>query len=256
VTTKDKISSDYLSETKRQYLEGVAYVPTRRKILILGWDNGNIAEGIELAIREAYPTADVACYAYHQLRAQALEGLESLATFDTIVFANGETHLDWIEDQPWDKIHSVLLNSLEASMQGTSQFVRHTLNAPYRKNIVYIGSMAYNHVLNGSAPYCAAKAGLAMFARCMAWELAPKNYDVFCIHPSNTEGTPMTQATIEGLQRYRGLSRAQATSYWAASLPKDRWLNRMDIGHVVAELIDGQHQYLSGSPIELAGGQR
>jgi ketoreductase len=116
--------------------------------------------------------------------------------------------------------------------------------------------MAYKAVLNGSSPYCAAKAGLAHFARCLAWELAPKAFDVFCVHPSNTKGTPMTEETIKGLMRYRGLDRKEAEAYWGAVLPKWQWLLPENIADLVSFLVSGKAEYLSGANLDMAGGQR
>lgn len=196
------------------------------------------------------------CKNHHDLPAEEIDDYDKIEEVDTVVFVNGTNYMDWIERWDEDAIYAVVQDSLTASMIGTSKFVRATKDTNYRKNIVYIGSMAYNHVLNASAPYCAAKAGLAHFSRCMAWELAPKNYDVFTVHPSNTAGAPMSEATIRGIMRYRGVDREAAEQYWGAVLPKDRWLDKHDIGEMVADLISGSREYMSGGQIELAGGQR
>ena len=66
----------------------------------------------------------------------------------------------------------------------------------------------------------------------------------------------MTEETIKGLMRYRYLTRSEAEEYWGASLPKERWLQPADIAETVAFLISGKADYLSGSNIEMAGGQR
>jgi len=170
--------------------------------------------------------------------------------------ANGYTHLDWIENQPDKEIIESVFVNLSVSMLAAKHFVQNTINNPWPKYIVFIGSMAYRSVLNGSAPYCAAKAGLAHFARCIAYELAPKNYNVFCIHPSNTEGTPMTEKTIVDLQRYRNLTRDEAEQYWGHGLPRLNWLQSTDIAELVAFLVSGKADYLSGGNIDLTGGQR
>ena len=76
------------------------------------------------------------------------------------------------------------------------------------------------------------------------------------INPSNVEGAPMSEATIEGLARYRNMSMAEARKYWGAVCPKERFLNTQDICHVVDFLLSGRAEYLSGSAIDLKGGQR
>jgi len=250
---KSSISSSYLEETKARYLSVSTEPPPIRSTLIMGWAKRNIGDDIMQSLEEA--GHHVNAWGQDQCLAGNAEDLD-LFLYDTIVFVNGETHLDWIEAQSFNDICSVVHNTLTSSMLGASQFVRATLDAPHKKHIVFIGSMGYNHVLNGSAPYCAAKAGLAMFSKCLAYELAPKNYDVFCVHPSNTEGMPMSEQTIKELMRFRNLTRQQAEAYWAAELPRERWLQGYDIGGVVAWLVSGQATYMSGSNVELSGGQR
>lgn len=177
--------------------------------------------------------------------------------FDTLVLANGETNLAWIENQDPLDILSVVQNSLTASMLAASAFVKQTIKETHLKYIVFVGSMAHRAVLNGSAPYCAAKAGLNHFARCVAWELAPKGYRVFIVNPSNTEGTPMTEKTIHGLMEYRDLSLPEAEAYWGAVRALPRWLQPDEIGEIVHDLVTKREmEWLCGVPLDLGGGLR
>ncbi len=178
---------------------------------------------------------------------------------DTLIICAATTHLDWFENQLLDYQVEVLHDTLLCPMVATQQFVRTTINTPWVKHIVYIGSMAYNRVLNASAPYCAAKAGLAHFARCMAWELGPKGYRVFIVHPGNVLDTPMTETTIKGIMDYRELSRHQAEAYWASAEPPMGFLSKQDIASVVEDLVTNENEpwaHATGGQIELAGGMR
>lgn len=177
-------------------------------------------------------------------------------SFNTLICCHGTNHLDWIEDQPQDKIEEQVSVNLTGTIQIISEFVRRTIDNGERKTIIVIGSMGGKAVLNGSSPYCAAKAGVEHFCRCIAWELAPKGYDVFLINPSNVEGAPMSEATIEGLARYRNMSKEEARKYWGAVCPKERFMNVNDITAVVDFLLSGKAEYLSGSAIDMKGGQR
>ncbi len=176
--------------------------------------------------------------------------------FNTLILCHGVTHLDWFENCPWDKMEEMIEVNLLGTARVIQAFVRDTLNSEERKRIIVIGSMAHRQVLNGSAIYCASKAGLAMLCRCLAWELAPKGFDVFCIHPSNTEGTPMTKDTVEGLMRYRGLSKEGAEAYWNDSPLREKMLQTDDISALVMFLLGEHGAYLAGAQLELAGGQR
>jgi NAD(P)-dependent dehydrogenase (short-subunit alcohol dehydrogenase family) len=177
--------------------------------------------------------------------------------YDTLVLANGMTNLDWIEDQRLDQIQAVVDSKLTASVKAVSEFASQTMDNEQIKHIVLIGSMAHKSVLNASAPYCAACAGLNHFARCAAWELAPKGFRVFIVNPSNVEGTPMTEETIAGVQRYRGITRAQAEEYWSAVRALPEWLTREDIAGLVGDLVtDDKFRWLAGVPLDMGGGLR
>jgi NAD(P)-dependent dehydrogenase (short-subunit alcohol dehydrogenase family) len=138
----------------------------------------------------------------------------------------------------------------------TQRFVKATLDRPWRKRIIMIGSMAHKAVLNGSVAYCASKAAVAHMARCLAWELAPKGFDVFVIHPSNTLETPMSHETIEGLMRYRGLQREDAEAYWNDTMIRSTSLTKDHIVETIRYLLSEKAEYLAGAQIDLAGGQR
>ena len=112
-------------------------------------------------------------------------------------------------------------------------------------------------MLNGSAPYCAAKAGIGHLVECLGYELTPKGYDVFGIHPSNVANTPMTEATVQGLIDYRGLSREQAWEYWGSGKLTRQWLAKQDISSLIVNMMKSESSiYQSGSNIELKAGQR
>ena len=95
-----------------------------------------------------------------------------------------------------------------------------------------------------------------MFARCMAWELAPKGYDVYIIHPGNVAGSPMAESTKIQLMRYRNLTPLEAELYWNAGNPRNTILTANDIAILVSTICDGTMVYAAGNPIDLTGGQR
>lgn len=175
---------------------------------------------------------------------------------DILVVNHGQTHLDWIENQPIFKIIEVVENSLTSQMILLKKYVEKTIEKPYIKTVIFIGSMAHQAVLNGSSPYCAAKAGLNHFVRCASWELAPKGYRIFIINPSNVQDAPMSEETIKGLMRYRDLTRHEAESYWSDSCLLGNFLTKGEIAEICYNLTQENFKYLSGSPINLSGGQR
>lgn len=245
MSTKDEVHREYLSRIEE--LRNVPE-PINHNVLVVGSDgSSNVGNAVAVQLRTRGVVVD-----------EADEDDMEIITwgeYTDVVFCNAETHLDWIEDQPDEKIFTVVNNTLTASILYTKRFVDATIHNLERKRIVYVGSMAHNRVLNASAPYCAAKAGLAHFARCMAWELTPKGFVISTVHPGNISDTPMTRATIEGIMDYRGLDASEATDYWSSMLLTDRFLTGSDVGRVIVTALRAEPN-MSGQQIELGGGLR
>jgi NAD(P)-dependent dehydrogenase (short-subunit alcohol dehydrogenase family) len=259
--SKEAVHASYLESMKAEH--GSKPVPpqyTQRRALVIGSNrfDGNIGSAIAEALTdEGFDVIDPPISELDAtVASHTRDALRSFPGTDTLVLANGYTYMDWIEDYPPEEIFKVVNHSLIGSMVATHQFVRETIEDPYHKHIVYIGSMAAKGVLNASAPYCAAKAGLMHFCKCMGWELTPKGYSVFVVNPSNTEGTPMTERTIKLIMNYREMDREQAEAYWSSINLKNRWLQPEDIAETVCWLVSGKAGYMSGSAIDLSGGQR
>jgi NAD(P)-dependent dehydrogenase (short-subunit alcohol dehydrogenase family) len=245
---KENVSGNYMTETKNKHAN--KKFSEIRNVLITGDSEKN---GIGAAIRDGLPV---------NFKKQSFQGdirdpiPEIDKEMDTLIMSHGVCWLDWFEDCPEEKIKEVIDVNLLGTIRLAKEFVKATIDNNKKKQIIIIGSMAGKAVLNGSAAYCASKSALIHLTKCLAWELAPKGYDVFCINPSNTINTPMTEATIQGLERYRNLSREDAEAYWGASLPKAEWLNSGNISDLANFLLSGKAEYLSGCSLDLAGGQR
>jgi len=212
---------------------------------------GSIGERIAVEIRRAGGL--VSSYP-HDVR-QPIVATE-LRERNTLIMSHGVCHMNWFEEASPDSVAEVMDVNLFGSYNLAAAFVRQTIETNERKKIIMIGSMAHRNVLNASAMYCASKAGLAMLARCMAWELTPKGFDVYCIHPSNVDEAPMAEDTIKGIMRYRGVGRGEALQYWGANYLRDQSLTTKDISDLVLFLLSEKNGYMSGASIELGGGQR
>lgn len=256
--TKEDVANEYLEQCRRHYGD-LKIRPDLRKAFVLGANSmtSNIGYAIVDMLLESAGFETVSYYHKTDMPPIPNNLIPEMEQCDVLVLANGSNHLDWIEDWSSEEIFSVVNDCLIESMRTTSAFVDATIDQPWLKYIVYIGSMGGRSVLNGSAPYCAAKAGLIHFARCMGWELTPKGYRVLCINPSNVEGTPMSEATIRGLMAYRELDRQQAEAYWGAINLMPRWLDKEDIAHIVTDFVYSESKsFLSGTSLDLTGGQR
>lgn len=250
--SKFSLSNNYIDDQK--IINPAKQKSIDRKAIIIGSDNkSNIGFHISNKFSENY----IHTRSFNKESLDLVkENLPVESDDDILVLANGYTYLEWIENLNDDEISKMINDTFLSSVRATNQFVKATIKSPYRKYIIFIGSMAYKNVLNGSSVYCASKAAISHFSKCIAWELAPKGYNVITINPSNTEGTPMTEETIKGLMRYRGLSREDAESYWGAILPKHNWLQPTEIAEVCNFFISGDSDYMSGTQIDLTGGQR
>ena len=255
VKTKSEVSNSYMQDCLYKYGE-LAYRNTEdSRVVVLGARPGNIGGTIaDRLSSEDYKEVIAIDRDYVDLA--NVSDLDLYKDTDILIMCQGTTHIDWIENQTPEQMGRQLGDSLFSHIRQTNAFVRATINAPYKKSIIYIGSMAYRNILNGSSVYCAAKAGLNMFARCMAWELAPKGYDVYILHPGNVQNTPMAEFTKKELCRYRGLTPLEAELYWNTGNPRITVLSAGDIATIVSEICDNKMTYAAGNPIDLTGGQR
>lgn len=266
---KEAISGGYIESWQHYTKNWEVADLEKRAALVVGVREGNIGEAIADELSETgfgrVHTRDIVSRRSDgrdtplNLNDQRTLNSTRFDRYDTLVLANGMTNLAWLEDQNLndDRIEAVISNKLTASVKAVSEFAKQTIDSPEIKHIVLIGSMAHRSVLNASAPYCAACAGLMHFARCAAWELAPKGFRVFIVNPSNVEGTPMTEETIKGIESYRGVDRKQAEEYWGAVRALPEWLKREDIAVLVRRLVtDPEMRWLAGSALDLGGGLR
>lgn len=253
--SKASISNSYIEKCIDKY-DFKYPKKSSSRILVLGSGVDNIGNCIAEMLRECGRKVTEWSRTDGDLKSSISKLNKLYKTTDTVIMCQGTTEIDWIENQTYESICNQLNDSLYSHMLQTSEYVKNSIDYGFRKTIIYIGSMAYRNILNGSSVYCAAKAGLNMFARCMAWELAPKGYDVYMIHPGNVEDTPMAEHTIESLQRYRGMSESEARAYWNTGNPRGTILQAEDIGRLVCNICDHTLVYMSGNPIDLTGGQR
>lgn len=176
--------------------------------------------------------------------------------YQALIMFHGVSVMNWLENASPLDVKNMIDVNLYGTINVTAKFVRDTISNPSRKKIISIGSMAYNRVLNASSAYCASKAGVAHFIRCAAWELAPKGYDVYCIHPSNVDDSPMHADTVASIQNYRNISKEEAEAYWGSGYVRGRSLKKEEISNLVQFLLSPEAEFLSGQQFEMTGGQR
>lgn len=248
--SKTEISKSYIEEQKAQHL-----CKSYKQLIGIIMTGANKEKSIGKSIMEDLQKHHVIHHYDADLR-KRVNHVDLPVDVQALIMCHGFSWLNWIEDMPDDKIRETIDVNLYGTINMIKAFVNSSIHKGWRKKIIVIGSMAHNRVLNGSATYCASKAGVAHFVRCAAWELAPKGYDVYCIHPSNVDGTPMAQETIDGLARYRGMTQSEAKAYWSHDYIRGRSLNQLDIVALVKFLLTAEAEFLSGQQFEMTGGQR
>jgi NAD(P)-dependent dehydrogenase (short-subunit alcohol dehydrogenase family) len=105
--------------------------------------------------------------------------------------------------------------------------------------------------------YCAAKAGLAMAARTLGWELTDRGYRIHIVHPYHVPGTPMWAEVERGVMESKNWTKEQADAYARKDLKMPEELAPQDIAKVVHALLTvSALQWLSGQGLNLYGGSR
>jgi NAD(P)-dependent dehydrogenase (short-subunit alcohol dehydrogenase family) len=143
----------------------------------------------------------------------------------------------------------ILRTWLEARMDGTVD------NRP--SAAVVLGSYGADHVLSNSVSYCAAKAGINMAVKCLAWDYGAHGFRLNVVNPHSVEDTPMTKEVIRQISMTKDLTESEALAYWKRMLVLPNRLTRDEVAQTVEWiLLDCPTAHLSGSSIELYGGER
>lgn len=125
------------------------------------------------------------------------------------------------------------------------------------QHIIFIGSYAHEHPFTNGTLYCAAKAGLAMAARTLGWELTDMGYRVHVVHPYHVPGTPMWAEVERGVMESKGWSKEEADAYARKDLKMPAELTPFDVANIVRLLLtEPRMGWLSGQGLNLYGGSR
>lgn len=180
---------------------------------------------------------------------------EKWAMADALVVSLGMTDISPFSTAPREKIEGVIRACLTLPLLCAQQYV-------YRRegrggHIVFIGSYAHRHPFSNGAMYCAAKAGIEMATKTLAWDLTPQGFIVNCVHPYHVSDTPMWEGVQAGVMKTKGMTREEADRYAEKDMRTSRLSNGEDVAVAVRETLESESAYFrSGSSIELFGGTR
>jgi NAD(P)-dependent dehydrogenase (short-subunit alcohol dehydrogenase family) len=162
-----------------------------------------------------------------------IEALVNSAGIVLTVPFQDETPEDW---------HRVLSVNLTGVFNTCSAVVPH-MAANGRGSIVNVSSISgLKPSVFSSSAYCASKAGVIGFSRCLASQLASSQIRVNCVAPCTTD-TPMIEAVnVDVREAYR------------MSVPLGRLAQAGDIASAILYLLSDESSFVTGETINVNGG--
>jgi NAD(P)-dependent dehydrogenase (short-subunit alcohol dehydrogenase family) len=196
------------------------------------------AEGVAAIVR---PT-DVADS--DDVDAMVEESLAHFGTVDILVNAAGVFKQAAVHEMPNDLWHEAIAVNLNGTMYCTRAVTKFWLRAKRPGKVINFGSISSFVAVETSGAYCAAKAGIWLYTRVAALELARHGINVNCVAPGVVE-TPMTTGMTED---------PKEAAKWLAKLPIGRWSKPAEIAAVVAFLASDDASSVVGDCVVCDGG--
>lgn len=132
--------------------------------------------------------------------------------------------------------------------QAIGRLMKDAEPAQFYRSMVFITSIAANHVSVAIPDYCISKAGLSMVSGLFALTLADAGIHVHEVRPGFIN-TDMTSSESEGSPR-----EAIEAHLANGDVPLNRWGEEHDVGRSVATLASGDMPYAVGHPVFVDGG--
>lgn len=176
---------------------------------------------------------------------------------EALVVSLGMTDITPFDDVEPDRIQAVIDACLTLPLKVVNKYVRGRNIFGEGGHIILIGSYAHRHPFSNGTMYCAAKAGIEMAGKTLAWDLTPYGYKVNVVHPYHVAGTPMWENVQDGVMATKNMTREEADRYAEKDLRTTRLSNGRDVAAAVRELLESEVGYFkSGDSVELFGGTR
>lgn len=232
--------------------------------LVVGAAAGNIGLAIEDQLASYVPVDAISITGpNHCLSAKDLEAYRYL------VIACGASDIAPLHEQNTLQVERVIAANLTTPLDIIKNWIvgRRALTSAFEgldpnsareeSACVVIGSYAHDHVLSNSTAYCAAKAGINSAIKSLAWDYTAKGFRFHCINPHSVEDTPMTEQVVAQIAVNKSLTTDEAMAYWRNTLLLPQRLTRQEVAQTVHWLLlDSPTPHLSGTSIELYGGER
>lgn len=227
------------------------------KAIVLGArrDTRNIGTAVAKEFRDhRWETYENDCYNEAMDRYE-IPVLHEESDADALVVTLGKTTVRPFRQMDESAIDEVIFGCLNLHLHAVREYIGVRTDKGGR--IVLIGSYAHRHPFTNGTAYCAAKAGLDMAAKTLAWELTDQGFYVYAVHPYHVAGTPMWEEVQEGVMKSRGWTREEADDYARRDIKMERMCRPEDIAPTVHWLCESpEARWMSGSSVELFGGTR
>lgn len=196
---------------------------------------------------EGYTALGVPCdvTSREQVESMVNKTLGELGRIDILVNnagINRPAPVQEISDEDWDLV-------LDTNLRATFYCTRAILPTMIQQNygrIVNISSIAGWATANqNEAAYCAAKAGVMAFTRCVALETAKYNITVNAIAPGFVPNPFLEKVYSKERLEWR-----------LSTIPMGRGAKPEEIGNVILFLVSDEGSYITGETIAVSGGLR
>lgn len=179
-------------------------------------------------------------------RVSELDGIPSILV-NAAVYVSVQPLEDTTEAETLQTLHTNLIGPINTSIAFFHLYqsmVAKQKNYTIPGRIVSISSQAAHVALDGHAAYCASKAGLIGYTRCMASEWGSKGMTANTVSPTVTWTPLPTKAWADAAKREKHLSQ----------IPTGRFSVPSEIAHAVVFLCSDNSGMINGADLRVDGG--
>jgi NAD(P)-dependent dehydrogenase (short-subunit alcohol dehydrogenase family) len=142
--------------------------------------------------------------------------------------------------EEWDRV-------IETNLRGTfltcQEAARRMIAAGSRGKIITMASGAHSSARLGGSHYCASKAGIVMFTKTLAMELAQQGINVNCVAPGYIDTKPGDPTKDPAFQEAM-----------LRNIPRGRFGTPVEIAHATLFLASAAADYITGEVLPVNGG--
>lgn len=155
-----------------------------------------------------------------------------------------------LPEEEWDRVHSV---NLRGTFLCTKAAAKQMIAQGKGGRIVNIASEAGKAAYPSLAHYGASKAGVILFTRGVALELAPYGINVNSVCPGNVD-TAFFRKSIKDEAKLFGVTEEKRLESTIDVIPLKRLEKPEDVANAVAFLCSDEASYITGEDLNVTGG--